>query len=532
MQDPVTPTTSSIRDFFSRTSVPPSTLASSYRRNSRCPQVPSPLSTPLDADTTSSTITTNDSSFWSHNNDHTSSLTDIAIHLEANSRTPTKILQTTTKPQSTIYTPTNLKEEIEKELEPFKPLILPSSVTITRKRNRNARSMSPENARRSLSFYKEEFPSISTSMQQMPTHPAYDVTHAGNQSIFQRYLQHEHNQTQEQYPQTTAPAVKIEEPQKIEDTPMDLDIRPTPTLPDDNKENIDPTTFIPSSLQTILPEFNTPPHPDSKQILLHNITPIKNLLSRKKFEATKTNSQKLSDFSSPFVINDTKTISETWQTPDGKRGYRRRSEEDVRVFQDGSSDNGVLPDGIETPTIPPKKKNRGSLGFAVGVMEPPTGLVSKVGLLTAKRNIVFEPSFYSPMVSQYPVGIHNPPPPSSSSSFGYSHYTTSPIPPTPTPQKLLHKSAKSQALHNKTLTTLRNAKKLEELKMRFPRNMYDVGGRKKKDLIKLARKCEGFEEDDGFEVDENEWNDADLVGYDGESLYAGGESMVDVGWGI
>ncbi|KAK6338408.1 hypothetical protein TWF730_002470 [Orbilia blumenaviensis] len=573
IQPPKTPSTPLDRKFVRRTSVLSCTIATTYRRNSSGPQPLSPAQTPEAEETTVSSMI--DSSFWSIN-DNTTFLADNTTYLQQNSGTKTNppVSINTVLP----VTP-DFRQEVDKELEdPFTPFYpLPSSVTIRKRRrsgnsttssitsthsinnniNNNSggsagsiRSISPpENARRSLSIHRELFPSITSSAEQMPNHPVYNFEGykpRSFKSLCEQDIRHEeqfitsHGNIKSEGEDTREDKNDKKEDEG-EDIPMDVDC-PSPTNPfftyrpslsTENKENIDPKSpkaLLMASSQHSSSVFTTPPNPGSGGHMNYT-APVsqKAIAARKKMQGVKENARRLSGGlinSSPFV---TTSYGSGWNTPDS----RKRST-DFKPFKDlntlpetttGSISSGSNHGGnytyssqFSTPTVQPKKKQFSTYS---AFPEQPEGLVSKLGLLDGKKNATFDTS---PTNQNY-------------------QFQASPAPVTPAPQKILHRSAKSNPEFTDVnysgpppaQPSLRNAKKLEELKNRFPRNMYESGSRKRKDLLKIARGELSLDEvcAGGGLKDKNEWSDGEVeeFGIDKEKAY-GNDRMVDISWGF
>ncbi|KAF3280577.1 hypothetical protein TWF970_002791 [Orbilia oligospora] len=602
---PKTPTTPSIRNFMTRTSaITPTTLASTYRRNSRCPHPPtsSPIDTginDIDIDIKTPTASSIPSSFQPRGNIMTTtprSINQIATYLKSNYGTPTKSkyysgiknLQQDPKPieEYGYKTPVqkgreNVDRELERSTSGFTPIVpLPSSVTIRKRRGSPGSCFSGGGSSASGSvgrrrdrfdesgnkrgFYDEEgIPSISDSMEELPDHPVYKFRRTSGSGGGGRNVSGEKDvemgdvkdiETSEfkdiiKRPSTSSSSTtsstsstssdQKSDPSLATSTPSPIFHSPTPNTGITNKENIDPITLTPSSSESSSSPssiiFNTPtshtPDP-TRHLLLYDQSRQKDIFSKKKLEAIKNSSSEIPHSSYTYTPPSSSVIKPTspFVIPNNTMGWGI-----CPPSPSNPQDTSTLPDNI-TPTPTPSsnsnipttiKRHRSSstgtpqthITFPSSSSRIPqkTGLISKLGLQNKTS--------------------------STTSSTGPK------IPVTPTPQKLLHKSAKSTTSHNyhynytssssssyhqpQTPTptpslslSTRNSKKLEDLKMRFPRSMYPLNGRKKSnitnntDLLKLARGESTLNHlngvSSGNEPDSNEWTDRDIQRFEFE----------------
>ncbi|KAF3253372.1 hypothetical protein TWF128_006456 [Orbilia oligospora] len=594
---PKTPTTHSIRNFMTRTSaITPTTLASTYRRNSRCPHPPT-SSSPIDIDidiktptASSSSSSSIPSSFQPRGNIMTTtprSINQIATYLKSNYGTPTKskyysgIKNSQQDPEAVEYgykTPVqksreNVDRELERSTVGFTPIVpLPSSVTIRKRRGSpgscfsGSSSASGSVGRRrdrfdessnKRGFYDEEgIPSISDSMEELPDHPVYkfrrtsgsgsgsgvrnvsgekdvemgdvkDIETSGFKDIVKR------PSTSSTSTSSSTLLDQKSDPSLATSTPSPIFHSPTPNTGITNKENIDPITLTPSSSESSSSPssiiFNTPtshiPVP-TRHLLLYDQSRQKDIFSKKKLEAIKNSSSGIPHSSYTYKPPPSSVIkpSSPFVIPNNTMGWG--------IFPPSPSnpqDTSTLPDNI-TPTPTPSSSRSSNIPTTIKRHRS-----SSTG--TPQTHITFPGSSKIPqktgLISK--LGLQN-------KSSSTTSSTGPKIPVTPTPQKLLHKSAKSTSSHNyhynytssssssnyhqpQTPTpslslSTRNSKKLEDLKMRFPRSMYPLNGKKKSnttnntDLLKLARGESTLSNHNGVssgnEPDSNEWTYRDI----------------------
>ncbi|KAF3938351.1 hypothetical protein ABW19_dt0201569 [Dactylella cylindrospora] len=540
---PTTPTGSSIRDFQDHTNIPSSLLASTYRRDSHPPSNPNLTSAPTISPVSSSTPTSDleietsfgsaphseNTTFWSHGlGSSRSTLTDISTYLELNDTTPTKARA----PLSIRRDAENLEGNVfidpsSSPLSEFAPIgDFPGSSSVLRnsKRRRIEGSLSPDSRTALLS---ESFEKLSDSAKRMPNHLAYNVGPGSDREILRMHFEEQ----QSREPILTLPSEKHDIPggrkEATGDVEMDIDTDEAISFSDDNKENIDPSMFGASFTPTksiMAATSQTTPREEKNRFVP---APVKNTLYRKKLEAMKissgldvyrTSSQSFSSSSScPRVsaLANTTDIQEATFIPSST----------------GQSLEVEAPNASKVWN-PIKEKLQ-----QTGEPEPPqqpTGLKSKFGALSKqslRRNPTAEVNINSHLV-----------PVSSDPARTVSTNTTLPsllpslpsslnlkIPPTPLPQKLLHKTAKESSTKifgaGAGAAHPRSARKLEELKTRFPRNMYE-NGKKRKDIIELLRKrrdrANGLDEELFEErVDETEWSDPDLMSLEADGVCFG-----------
>ncbi|KAF3207496.1 hypothetical protein TWF192_004459 [Orbilia oligospora] len=625
---PKTPTTHSIRNFMTRTSaITPTTLASTYRRNSRCPHPPtssSPIDIDIDIDiktptasSSSSSSSSISSSFQPRGNIMTTtprSINQIATYLRDNYGTPTKSryyssMGIKNSQQDSEFveeygykTPVQKgREDVDRELERsaggFTPIVpLPSSVTIRKRRgspgsscfsgggdsNSSSSSSSSVGAggRNKRGFYDEEgIPSIEDSMEELPDHPVYkfrrtsasggggrsvsgekdvemgdvkDIETSGFKDIVKR------PSTSSSSTSSTSPDQKSD-PSLTTSTPFPIFHSPTPNTGITNKENIDPITLTssssPSSSSPSSIIFNTPtshtPDP-TRHLLLYDQSRQKDIFSKKKLEAIKSSSSGIPHSSYTYKQPSSSSSSVIKQTTPFVVPNNAAMGWGISLPSPSNpQDTSTLPDNI-TPTPTPSSSNSNIPATIKRHRSSSTG--------TPQTNTTFPFTFpgSSSSISKIPrkTGLI--------SKLGLQNKTSSTgpkIPVTPTPQKLLHKSAKSTTSHNyhynytssssnyhhlpQTPTptpnpsiSTRNSKKLEDLKMRFPRSMYPLNGKKKSnttttnntaDLLKLARGESTLNNHNGIssgnEPDSNEWTDRDIQRFELEKGKIYGEDV-------
>ncbi|KAF3902166.1 hypothetical protein ABW21_db0206209 [Orbilia brochopaga] len=451
---PVTPNASSIRDFRDRTSVPPATLAESFRRNSRYPARPS---SNMIAD-----IDSNDSrnfpDFLIHSDVVTpmrkpteSSVEDIAMHLQENMQTPTKM------PFASDRKAVN--EELDRYIDGYTPppRLLPAQTPQNSVSGGRQRTGSPDPRRSLLS---EEFPKLSDSAKKLSSHPAYDVRTSVDRSLLKVHFNHH----------STPLHDSRKSPMLDSDFVMDID----EDIDEDeaNKENIDPTTgWRHDDMNTWF--FETPPRAGSRSVI---VTPIKQTLNQKKLAMSK-GSDTIEPHTPPSANKAASSDDEM-----GSDAFAIPSSDDMDISGDttlagqvSSFFDGPTAVDIQTPSCSPTKKNQNSfpqLQHSPG-LKPKFRLISTVGNLHDSAH----PSALRQIDERKLARKRNI----------YKSSSSSPPQP-PTAQKLLHKNAKERDIHtrNTEILRLRSTERLRELRIKYS-NTHERGVRKMKSQSSLRK---------------------------------------------
>ncbi|KAK6524053.1 hypothetical protein TWF694_005718 [Orbilia ellipsospora] len=529
---PSTPTTSSILAFQSYTSILPSSLLTSYRRNSNRPSTPSPPSSKKDINITtssssksSSSSSPSEDSLFSNRSSigNETSILDIAAHLSQNFNTPTK---QPTRRLSISHIPrtrtADIAKEVEREIElaeaqlaatPFKPIEeLPYSVSLSRKlfkdkqkTNQNKIEVCQGELKGGIKI-DDKFPGLLESAKDMPLHPAYNTSLNSDREILRMHHTHtnsfpssqntnaqaESKEGDDTYVWPVLPkllqiqtnAQPLNQPVEQQDVSMDsvketkeqeisvdsvkeMDIDIDTTMVDENKENIDPSSATDTSRQydhdaSENTPFGTPRKP--KNISDLQLTPVKDSVDMKTLEMMRRFGASIYDYTlDQYNPIDTHHL----HTSTKHKGFK--------IYEDYGGEMDIT---HEEPHYPSER-----------YQDQENKLKSKYGRLNSITTIPEQ-----------------------------SDKNAAPLPPqTPTlpPQKLLHKSAKSKVIFMSpvTISSLRTQKKLESLKTRFPRNMYE-NGKKKKDLVDMIRRGEGGVRLIERERGETDWTEKDLEGAD------------------
>ncbi|EPS45704.1 hypothetical protein H072_237 [Dactylellina haptotyla CBS 200.50] len=415
-------------------------------------------------------------SFWSVVND--TSITDPAINLSEIYKTPTK------KPLATVSIDKQVNQILDESLNglTFRPIEnLPSSVSTFQKRvhvkdaSIHMTSTSEDSHRSLLS---ESFSSLSSSAQEMPLHPAYNITTQNDRAILKM---HHHNDKLDVLTQILPNSPDVHGAKDFGET-MDID------LSEDNKENLDPSTFASSFELQMTDDSIVPGTPQSSTMIdassfLYTCTPIKDSLNKKKLQMMKE-----------FLPTDQLTISplenKSFSPVDPNVSFvRPRLDDDidmdVEVFQNITTDVPML-----------ANKQWGARGpVSSDIYRTPAILESKIGNQHTFTN-----------------GLD---------PYGTKRNVNEVVPPAPASQKMLHKSAKLKEVPMITVTPspyqreatrkARNRRKLADLKKRFPKNVYESGGKRRKDLLDMIKNGS-----DSLTLDANdtEWTERDIAGFE------------------
>ncbi|KAK6351883.1 hypothetical protein TWF718_005028 [Orbilia javanica] len=408
MTPPTTPTPSSIRNFKTRTSITPTTLARTTN--------------------TSNNTSTGDfeDEIISHLKDNLGTPTRVRrrVSLSTSTSIPTSLTSTSTStfniktPQKRISKDKDPKqidpeeEEEEKEFTPVHPL--PSSVTLRKRPYAPTTPTSPlspsittstfldsdtsrspafiRNQRRRVGIYEYTIPNISDSIEEMGYHTGYNFRSTSS-SISKISPQSSEKDTEDIEMTEATPESEVQEETQ-------------PQEPTSNKENVDPKPHLhtPSTSRT-LKDLSTPPPPNHSILYSHARTiRQKDIFSQKKLEGMRNTHS--TSTAIPRLLPPTTT---TWSIP------RSTPSNTTTTTTTTTTTPTQKPHPRLTPPNPP---------YHFTLPPPKTGLTSKLGLQTHKKK------------------------PSNNNNNNNKNYTTStspdlPTPCTPTPQKLLHKSAKS-----------------------------------------------------------------------------------------
>ncbi|KAF3911277.1 hypothetical protein AA313_de0207175 [Arthrobotrys entomopaga] len=346
----------------------------------------------------------------------------------------------------------------------------------------------------------------------MPFHPAYDISPYSDQEILRMHQLHsktlpsvqnrivKQGQEGEEMFMCVSPTLPKPTQQDIftaggmEETDMEMEMDLDTTYPaDDNKENIDPNAFaesftLPSSHSMDISNqydtntiFGTPQKPKNRDEM--QLTPVKDSVDRKKLDMMRRFGDILyqNDPYDHYHHHHHQSNTDEFYSPSV---YIKPKP--FKIYQDGGDMDITYeePEDTHTGTKPQNQENN--------------KLKSKYGLLTTTT-------------SQQPT-----------IAAGAADTEVTATPTSLPPQKLLHKTAKSKDIFTSPslATSLRAQRKLEGLKSRFPRNMYE-NGKKRKDLVDMIRRGEG-----GVRLLERygtEWTDRDVIDFEWEEFGGDGE---------
>ncbi|EWC48074.1 hypothetical protein DRE_02653 [Drechslerella stenobrocha 248] len=274
---------------------------------------------------------------------------------------------------------------------------------------------------------------------------------------------------------------------------------------DENKENVDPIDPILSEPRdTSMVEAPSSASAGSACVFF---TPISSASRKIRLEEEEEFYTSTPEASAACVAGDTSIHSPAENNTHNTDIFQESTlADDSPVFLDCSTAVD-----IQTPVCTYAKDGSAGSAFKLPLhLQPESSMLKpKLGLLTPSNRLsanlgdcsdTFHQASHPSVLSE--LRIHE-------QKLGQRKLPVSPpTPPTPIPQKVLHRNAKEKEMHLRNMD-IRKEKRLQELKLRFPRNMYESGGKRKKHLTNLRKGSPG-----SYDPNENDWSEGDAMGVD------------------